>query len=114
LKLHVSKLIGDHAHQGGGLLLSPAPGSRPGSTMANRSDHDPGRHGQVSADLRMPWWEGSWVLRSLVGEGLESFGLDSSVKALRLELEKQVWYGRKVMQLDGPQARPGGVARAFV
>lgn len=50
----------------------------------------------MSADLRMLWWEETWVLRSLVGVGLESFGLDSCVKALRLELEQQVevlWSG---------------------
>lgn len=94
--------------------LPPFPSSRPGRTTANRSDHDPRRQREVSADLRMRWWEGSWVLRSLVREGLESFGLDSSVKALRLEIEQQVWYGRMVRELDGPQARPGGVARAVV
>lgn len=44
----------------------------------------------MSADLRTLWWEESWVLRSLVGERLESFGLDSCVKALRLRLEQQV------------------------
>lgn len=63
--------------------------------MANRSDHDCRKY-EVSADLRMLWWEETWVLRSLVGVGLESFGPDSCVKALRLELEQQVevlWSG---------------------
>lgn len=61
----------------------------------------------MSADFRMLLWEETWVLRSLVGVGLDS--CKGPEAGARTACRSPV-----VRQLDGPQALPGGVATTFV